>query len=304
MSKQTFYVLGILATILFGALLYNKFCCQDCCSENSKGNIPVTTGHAEMGEHNRFNLNGNDFEYSCHDNFRFLSNGFSNIQPVSDSINTGISQLKTFFDKNPNQKLHITGYALNSEKNTTVFPNLGFARANDIKSYFVSKGFDASRFETHGELREDWAISGDTLLGPLDFKIKNSEAISDAKSGDWNALKEKINADPLILYFKTNQSEINLTADERQKIADLKNYLENVAEAKVICIGHTDNIGDRKANINLGQHRADFAREYLIKKGIVGNKIESSSIGPDQPIADNKSVGGRAKNRRTVVSLK
>ena len=303
MSKQTLYILGILATIILGTLLYYKICCKDCCSENSKSGIPVTTATPQMEENNRFKLNGNDFDYACLDNFRFLTKGFNNIQPVSDSINLGINQLKSFFDKNANQKLHITGYALSSEKNTSNFPNLGIARANDVKNYYVSKGFDSNRIETSGELRDAWKISNDTIIGPIDFQINQIQAVTEVKNEDWNALKEKINANPLILYFKTNQSEINLTAEEKQKIADIKNYLDHVANAKISCIGHSDSVGDRNLNIQLSQNRANFAKEYLNKNGIASNKIESASKGPDEPIADNSSAEGKAKNRRAVVTL-
>jgi OmpA-OmpF porin, OOP family len=304
MSKRALYLLGILATIVIGTYLYNKYCCKECCKEETNQNVPVLTDNAGMGDYNIFNLSGNDFNYNCHDNFRFLSNGFNNIQPVSDSINVGINQLKTYFDKNAKEKLVITGYALSSEKNTSAYPNLGIARANDVKNYFVSKGFAANRFETLGELRDAWKVDKDTVLGAVDFRIKQGEEVATEKTEDWNALKEKINANPLILYFNTNQSEINLTAEERQKIADLSKYLDNVAEAKLSCVGHTDGTGNRDTNIKLGKGRADFAKDYLSKNGIAANRIESSSKGPDEPIADNNTAEGKAKNRRTVVNLK
>jgi outer membrane protein OmpA-like peptidoglycan-associated protein len=302
MSKQTLYILGILATILLGALCYSTCCCKECCNETTEKSVPISTYSNETTKANSFKLSGNDFNYACNGNFNFLTNEFNSLQPVSDSINNGIGLLKANFDKNPNQKIHITGYALNNEKNTSAFPNLGIARANDIKNYFISKGFASNKFETHGEIKDAWKANNDTLFGPVTFEIKaNQEAL---KTEDWNALKEKITANPLILYFNTNQSEINLSPEERQKIADLSNYLDNVKEAKISCIGHSDNTGNREINIKLGQNRADFAKNYLIKNGIPAEKIESSSKGPDEPISDNKTTEGKAKNRRTVVTLK
>ena len=305
MSKRTLYLLGILATIIIGTFLFNKYCCSDCCMEESPKEVPAVTDGAEPIDFNTFKISGNDFNYTSHDNFRFLADGFNNIQPVNDSINLGIGQLKTNFDKNLKQKLVITGYALSTEKNTSAFPNLGLARANDVKNYFVSKGFAADRFETMGEIRDSWKSDKDTILGPVDFKIIAIEAVADkAKTDDWNALKEKINANPLVLYFKSSKAEIKLTTDERQKIADLSKYLDNVPAAKVSCVGHTDGTGIREKNIQLGQNRADFAKNYLSKNGINAARIETSSKGPDEPIADNNSAAGKAKNRRTVVTIK
>ncbi len=299
MSKQTIYLLGILATIISGTFLYNKFCCQECCQEKNQAVIPIAVSESQ----NRFNISGSDFNYSSYNNFRFLSNGFNNIQPVNDSVNIGIDQLKAYFDKNQNQKLTITGYALSSEKNTSAYPNLGIARANDVKNYFVSKGFKSNRFETFGEMRDIWKFSNDTVLGPVDFKISQTDTIANAEKEDWNALKTKINVNPLILYFNTNQTEIELSAEERQKIADLSNYLDHVADAKINCVGHTDNVGDKNINVKLGQNRSDFAKEYLSKNGIAANRINTSSKGPDEPIADNKTTAGKAKNRRAVITL-
>ncbi|WP_300565685.1 OmpA family protein [Flavobacterium sp.] len=304
MSKQALYILGILATILLGALLYPKLCCQDCNMENTENTAPVSIDKSLTANYIPFNLSGIDFKYNCSDNFRFLKNTFNNIQPVNDSINNGISLLKKYFRKNSKEKLLITGFALNSEKNTSAFPNLGLARANNIKNYFVSKGFAADRFETKGELRDAWKTSHDTILGAVNFEIRHYDNINTSNTEDWNALKEKINADPLILYFSPNETEINLSVEERQKIADLVHYLDNISYAKISCIGHTDGSGDRNVNIQLGQDRADFAKEYLIQNGIAENKIESSSKGPDEPVADNVTVEGKAKNRRTVVTLK
>ncbi len=303
MSKKTLYILGILATIGIGTFLYNSICCSVCCEKPSQADAPVValTDNSGMGDYNIFNISGKDMTYTCHDNFRFLSNDFKNIQPVNDSINNGIGLLKTYFDKNKD-KLVITGYALNSEKNTSAFPNLALARANNLKDYFVSKGIATDRFELKGELRDAWKMSKDTILGAADFRI--IQGLEVAKAEDWVALKTKINANPLVLYFQTNQTDVDLSVEDRQKVADLTRYLDNVSDEKLIAVGHTDNVGDRVNNTKLGIERAEFAKNYLSKNGIVAAKVEISSKGPDEPIADNKTAEGKSKNRRTVVTIK
>lgn len=303
MSKQTLYILGILATILLGALLYPKFCCKDCCEKKPENSDQISANTEKISTSTPFQLSATNFKYYCTDNFKFLTNGFNNIQPVSDSINNGIIELKRFFDQNPNQKIHITGYALHTEKNTSAYPNLGIARANDVKNYFISKGFDSNLFETHGELKDSWKVSHDTVFGPISFKIEQNQETPKAVAEDWNTIKEKITANPLVLYFNTNQTEIDLSADERQKIAYLSAYLDHVSDAKISCIGHSDASGKRNLNVRLGQNRADFAKNYLVKNGISADKITSSSKGQDEPIADNTTSEGKAKNRRTVITL-
>lgn len=278
-------------------------CCPTCCQKNpTENSTVVATTETKSSDYKKFNLSGKDLDYSCNDNFRFLSSNFKNIQPVNDSINTGIELLKTYFDKNKD-KLVITGYALNNEKNTSAFPNLALARANDLKDYFVSKGIASNRFELKGELRDAWKMSGDTIIGNADFRIMQAEEVATEKVEDWAILKAKINANPLTLYFNTGQAEIVLTAEERKKVADLVRYLDNVEGAKLNAVGHTDNAGNRDANIKLGLNRANFAKDYLSKNSIPATKIDALSKGPDEPIADNKTAEGKSKNRRTVVTL-
>jgi len=300
MSKQTTYLLGILATILLGCYFYSKFCCT-CCKNSIETTVPVAV-KTDESTRNTFHLIGDNFDYSCEKNFNFQSESFNYLKPVDSCIDIGISQLKSYFSKNPNGKLSITGYCLSSEKNTSAFPNLGFARANDIKNYFTTKGLASNRFETKGEIKNSWKIENELIIGPVSYAITND--IIEAKGEDWNALKEMITENPLVLYFNTNQTEINLTDEERQKIALLNKYLDHVVDAKISCIGHTDNTGDRNVNIQLGQDRANFAKTYLVKNGIAKNRIEASSKGPDEPIADNLTPEGKAKNRRTVITLK
>ncbi|HRP02460.1 MAG TPA: OmpA family protein [Candidatus Kapabacteria bacterium] len=66
--------------------------------------------------------------------------------------------------------------------------------------------------------------------------------------------------------------------------------------------GHTDSnnkTGDANHNLKLSQSRADAVRESLIKDGIEASRIKSIGFGDSQPISDNNTEEGRAKNRRT-----
>lgn len=67
---------------------------------------------------------------------------------------------------------------------------------------------------------------------------------------------------------------------------------------KVQVIGHTDNLGDRDANIALSGARADAVKAYLVGHSIPAAMIETSGVGPDRPVASNASADGRARNRR------
>jgi len=74
--------------------------------------------------------------------------------------------------------------------------------------------------------------------------------------------------------------------------------LGQIGGRKVEVIGHTDNTGTREANLALSLARAGAVRSYLAAKGIAVASIAVAGAGPDQPLADNSSPEGRARNRR------
>ncbi|HSO32569.1 MAG TPA: OmpA family protein [Labilithrix sp.] len=65
--------------------------------------------------------------------------------------------------------------------------------------------------------------------------------------------------------------------------------------------GHTDSQGQRQYNMDLGQKRADAVKAQLVSRGVAADRIKSVGVGPDRPIADNKSAEGRANNRRVEI---
>lgn len=308
MSKKIFYLLGIALVIILGTILYIKFCCN---CDAAQPNAAVEKAPPTAIKNDNFVpfiINGSGFEFQTNDNFKFLKNNPAAIQPISDSISIGIEKLKTFLVSNPKQKVAITGYATSDETNTTKFENLGLARANDVKNYFVSKGLAASQLDTKGEIINSWKTSADTLIGPVEYEFGSIDTAStdttSTASDEWSVLKEKINANPLILHFNTNKSSFNLNEEEQQKVADISKYLKNVKNTSILVVGHSDNVGSRDLNIELAQKRADFSKNYLIKNGIEASRIETESKGPDEPIGDNTTTEGKASNRRTVITIK
>lgn len=303
MLNKNHYIIGILLTIIVGSICYAYLCCPDCCSNmlpQKKNDAVILTGQSE-GYQNSFSLKSTNFTYSCDSNFIFKKNHYELFEKGTLCQDKGILALKKYFSKTPDARLAITGYCTADENNNSAFPNLGFARANAVKNYFIEKGIASNRFEIDGKIIPEISIQNNLLQGPISYKITTD--IVTARGEDWNAIKENLNQNPLILYFNINQTEINLAPEERNKIAELVQYLDNIPDGKIVCIGHTDDSGDRNVNFILGLKRAEFAKNYLIQNGIASEKITTQSKGPDEPIADNLTPEGKAKNRRTVLTL-
>lgn len=79
---------------------------------------------------------------------------------------------------------------------------------------------------------------------------------------------------------------------------ELARTLLSMGERRLEVIGHTDAQGSRASNVALSLARAQAVKSYLVNRGLVAERIATSGMGPDQPVADNTSEAGRARNRR------
>jgi len=71
----------------------------------------------------------------------------------------------------------------------------------------------------------------------------------------------------------------------------------------IIAVGHTDSVGSDVYNQKLSVKRAESVKAYLVSKGIEKNRIYTEGKGEKQPVADNKTTEGRAKNRRVEIEV-
>lgn len=80
-------------------------------------------------------------------------------------------------------------------------------------------------------------------------------------------------------------------------------FLVNNPSVFIRIAGHTDNIGSNIYNEELSARRAEAVVNYLIDKGISPERLEFKGYGSRQPVADNTTEEGRAKNRRTELEI-
>ncbi len=94
-----------------------------------------------------------------------------------------------------------------------------------------------------------------------------------------------------------------LKPEGQAKLADLVDKTKGINLEVVIAVGHTDWIGTAEWNQALSVRRAEAVKNFLVSKGIEKNRIYTEGKGKTQPIADNKTAEGRAKNRRVEVEV-
>ena len=102
---------------------------------------------------------------------------------------------------------------------------------------------------------------------------------------------------------------VNFETGKSVLTPESETILNGVAESlvandsiRVQVTGHTDITGSLALNRRLSRARADAVRTYLISRGVAEDRLTSRGFGPDQPIASNKTVDGRALNRRVELT--
>ena len=94
-----------------------------------------------------------------------------------------------------------------------------------------------------------------------------------------------------------------LKPEGKAKLDDLVSKVKDINLEVIIAVGHTDSIGTDAYNQKLSVRRAEAVKAYLVSKGIEKNRVYTEGKGEKQPVADNKTKEGRAKNRRVEIEV-
>ena len=94
-----------------------------------------------------------------------------------------------------------------------------------------------------------------------------------------------------------------LKADGKARLKELGEKIKSISLEVVIVVGHTDNVGTDAYNQKLSQRRAEAVKAYMVSLGVAKSRIYTEGKGESQPVADNKTSSGRAKNRRVEVEV-
>jgi OmpA-OmpF porin, OOP family len=235
-----------------------------------------------------FSVNDGNWKVQSVNNLRFGKSG--NTPVLGADIISLMDSLVLYAKANSTKRITITGHYDPDEKNGTLFNNLGLARADELKKILISKGINASNILTDSRLDAVLSFSpADTLVGGITM------AISSKPLGLF---------DPRTVYFNTGKNTLDVDAELKDYLAKATAYLKEHTNKKLMVTGHTDNVGDPTKNVTLSANRAAFVKSELVKQGMVDASIETEGKGMADPIADNNTADGKAKNRRVTIQLK
>ena len=101
--------------------------------------------------------------------------------------------------------------------------------------------------------------------------------------------------------FKTGSADLN--ADFFKVLDGVGIVVAKYDKTLIVIEGHTDNVGSDENNQALSERRASAVGQYLLGKGINGQRVLTAGLGESRPIASNDSDSGRSQNRRVEVRL-
>ncbi len=102
-------------------------------------------------------------------------------------------------------------------------------------------------------------------------------------------------------FFASNSAV--LKAAGKAKLDDLVGKVKAINLEVIVAVGHTDSKGNDASNQKLSVRRAEAVKAYLVSKGIEKNRVYTEGKGSKQPVADNKTAEGRAKNNRVEIEV-
>ncbi|MDR2813655.1 MAG: OmpA family protein [Prevotellaceae bacterium] len=107
----------------------------------------------------------------------------------------------------------------------------------------------------------------------------------------------------LLRDIQFSEGKATLSPKSYVHLEPLRRLMESQPRIRIKISGHTDNIGEKAANLKLSKERARSVANFLIGKGIAPTRLEVEGYGQNQPITTNKTKAGRALNRRVEFKV-
>jgi len=180
-------------------------------------------------------------------------------------VTDGVNRYKSVYNQVSNYLVTMNPFDFNSSVDRVV----PYDEAVQLKYLKSIEDIDAGKVE-----RIDYTTQRTTVLA----------------SGEWN------------INFDTNSDVISPSSFS--DLETIYNLLVQAEDTKLTVVGHTDNTGNQSINLPLSSRRAESVVKYLKQKGINQSRFQFvDGRGDSEPIADNNTVLGKAKNRRVTITL-
>ena len=240
------------------------------------------------------------------DQFQYPDLGLGLNIKASPNVNITFDETLLFIDRdrNSNNKLerylqHAVGVSFNLGKSQDT-DNDGISDRNDA----CPEVFGLKQFEGCPDSDSDGVKDSEDNCPNEAGLISLSGCPEEVKKQDPTTDKVKTSAPKVSLYvvnFESGNSNINKTS--KSILNSIVDVLKKNPNYKLDIKGYTDTDGDENMNLRLSDSRAKIVKRYLTKRGISDKRLFTKGYGDQNPIADNNTEEGKAKNRRVELIL-
>jgi outer membrane protein OmpA-like peptidoglycan-associated protein len=199
-------------------------------------------------------------------------------------------------------KMQLEGVAM-SQEYAAIQKEISLTKDSLIRILDAALGNERQLFERLSEQSKKALAEKDSLIAKqkreADKKLEalNSKAISVYKDARGTILSMSD------ILFETAKAD--LKSELKENLAEIAAILKSLlTESNVTVEGHTDNVGSAATNKKLSEQRALAVMNYLVERGVDKKRLKSVGYGLANPVADNKTEEGRAKNRRVELVIK
>jgi OOP family OmpA-OmpF porin len=214
-------------------------------------------------------------------------------------VKNEIDSLAAYALRYPGKVITITGLYSPEETNITSFPDLGTARAAEIKSYLRGKGLPDSAVVIRGKRSDGIVFVRDSLQGGIDFSFTDRVAAPEnelAKEQKYESIFK-----PIDLYFSSASTDYIKTEENEKFVAEAKKFLAENKDKKLLLTGNTDSDGSEPLNLALSKKRANIVKARFVAMGMPADRIITDGKGETSPKVPNDSPAGKRANRRVTI---
>lgn len=222
---------------------------------------------------------------------QFFFNNNSEQPDLNPNNQEFLIKVADYLKSNAAEKLNLFCCYRPSESN-----DLAMKRAEYLKQYLVKLGVSAD------QIQSSTCKDNEKLLTPAYFEINASNISNEKSNNTASATESVLNFNIADENFASNSAKFEPAANFVKRANELKKYVASHPKVSMTITGHTDNVGNDDTNLRLGLLRAQAVKNYLAKMGI-NITIDANSKGELEPIADNVTEAGRAKNRRVTCRV-
>ena len=147
---------------------------------------------------------------------------------------------------------------------------------------------------------------GDTVRDDLDAcpEIRGGKDADPTKNGCPKIVRFKGSEIVILQQVQFTTGTAKLTGNSDEILEEVASVLKERTEiTRMEVQGHTDNKGNKAANKNLSQRRAEAVVKAVVAKGVAAERLTAKGYGQEEPIADNATEDGRARNRRVQLEV-